>query len=51
LSKGIYSEQRAIKKIKGEDGSDIAKPDSITPEKINNSWKLFSDEIPTDLVT
>jgi len=30
--------------------SDIAKPAPITPEKINNSWKLFSDEISTGLV-
>jgi len=30
--------------------SDIAKPEPITPEKINNSWKLFSDEIPKGLV-
>jgi len=30
--------------------SNIAKPATITPEKIDNSWKLFSDEIPTGLV-
>ena len=46
----VHQWAELLKKSKGNRKSDNARPDPINPEKINNSWKLFSDKIPTGLV-